>query len=68
MAFEKFAKPRNFESKTLKEVERARIQLLRYILTFHFAILATPADAIYHKILLSRHSFLAKEAGSNVRF
>ena len=46
-------------------MERARIQLLRYISIFHFATLATPADAIYHKILLSRHSFLAKEAGSD---
>ena len=58
MAFEKFEEPRNFESKTLKEVERAKIQLLRYISIFRFAILATPADAFYHKILRSRTAFL----------
>ena len=67
-AFEKFAKPRNVESKTLNEVERAKIQLLRYISIFCFATLEIPADAIYHKILLSRHSSLSKEAGSDVRF
>ena len=67
-AFEKFAKPRSFESKILKEVERVKIQLLRYISIFHFPTLATPADAIYHKILPLRQSFLAKEAGNDVRF
>ena len=67
MAFEKFDKPGNFEPKTLKEVERAKIQLLRYISIFHFATLKMPADAIYYKILLSRHSFHATEAGSDVR-
>ncbi len=51
----------------LKELERAKIQLLRYISIFCFGTLGTPADAIYHKILLSRHSFLAREAGSDVR-
>ena len=66
--FEKFAKSRNFEPKALKEVEREKMQLLRYISIFCFATLATPADAIYHKILLSCNSFLAKGAGGDVRF
>ena len=51
----------------MNEVERAKIQLLRYMSIFHFATLGTPADAIYYKILLSRHSFHALEAGSDVR-
>ena len=66
MAFEKFDKPRNFESKTLNEVERANIQLLRYISIFHFATLGTPADAIYYKTCF-RASFHATEAGSDVK-
>ena len=32
-------KPRNFESKTLTEIERAKAQLLHYISIFHFATL-----------------------------
>ena len=68
--FEKFPKPRSFESKTLKEVERAKIQLLHYISIFHFATLGTPANAIYHKKFYFRATaFLQKrpEVTSDLR-
>ena len=64
-AFEKFEKPRNFEPKTLKEVEGAKIQLLRYISIFGFATLPTPADTFITKFYFRATAFMQQRPELN---